>query len=484
MPRRKRAAQTGPGLFDLPAAQAQIQEVENVRIKDGDIQGAGLGDILGSESAQLVLGSASTLASEGRWQRLDSFNARSQKQVLKLISILGHPTPQDRWGRITTGKIEIDRLYRKTGHPVYKAILEGRELKTMRDSFVGQWEPGPDGRVHSQFASETGTGQHNSKHPNAQNTPKHTRLASAFNRMIEVPPGHKFVVLDWKSFHVVTLAFESQDQVLMRVAMTDPHTFATAHFLKVGEPDRLLDLPDNELAAKLKWIRSCGGGCTHSEIEKHEGKCWGWMRDAKVKHSLLGYNNGMGPHSLFYAHREAFSGLNEVRKLLDLMDRLFAKAAAWRRQIARVAHKQRYLTSRWGFTRQFYCVFEPTYDGRSDPFGDPKHGDDYEAALTFLIQNDAHGYRNDAMIRLDEAGQNERYGLVDEIHDDLRYCCREELVDACLHEVSAEMVKRQPVLTDPVMAPDGLWCDVDAKVGRNWDKKSEGNPDGLEEIFL
>lgn len=283
--------------------------------------------------------------------------------------------------------------------------------------------------------------------------------------MIAAPKGHVMIALDWRSFHVVTLAFEARDQDYMRVARLDPHTFVTAHFAKVDGYDRLLALPDDELRERLWWIRSCGGGCRHSDAEKREGRCWGYLRDAKVKHSVLGYNLGMGPHTLLYRHREELAGLNEARRLLDLMDGLFPKSSAWRRQIATVAHRQRYLTSRWGFTRYFYEVFRPHYDGSTVRH---EHGDDYEAAVSFLVQNDAHGYRNAVMVRLAELGADEKYGLIDEVHDDLRFCCRQELAAECLAVAAAEMTRPQPILSDPVMAPEGLWCGVSASAGPNW----------------
>lgn len=382
---------------------------------------------------------------------LKPFNPDSPQQVLALVRALGHPCPTDRHGKQTTAKIEIERLARKTKHPIYQMILDSRELTTMLGTFMEDWAPAVDGRAHPSFYTAPGTGQHSAKRPNSMNAPKHTKLAGAFRRMVEAPDGHKLIDLDWKSFHVLTLGYEARDADYMRMARMDMHSFVTSHFVKEpADPT----WPDDQLGDYLKYIK-----------KKHKA-----LRDRKVKGSVLGYQFGMGEHTLYYRQREHLQNVGEARKLLDLIDNLFPKAAAWRKQIVAVAHRQAYLLSNWGFIRYFWEVFRPDYRG-SAAVGAP--GDDHEAAIAFLPANDAFGLRNAVMVRLEGQGMAEKYQLVNEVHDSLFFCPPDHLADECMVVVKTEMERPAVELSDPLVAPDGLSCGVSVAVGRNWDALEE-----------
>jgi len=311
---------------------------------------------------------------------------------------------------------------------------------------------------------------HNSSRgPNAQNSPVHTRLASAFQNIIEARPGYTLVKFDWKSFHSVMFAFEAQDPTLMRLSRMDPHSFVTAHMCKIPERDKLLAMPDDELRERLKWIRSCGNHldpvtneCTrHSWAEKASGKCWQYVRDARAKPGWFGWLLGMRERTLWEQNRDAFDRIKDAKAVLSMLNRTFSKAREFQRQVQLVAHKRGRLVSRWGFVRWFWEVFKYDYATGENP-----PGDDSEAAIAFLIQNDAHGYRNAVMVEAEEKGFNERFGLINEVHDDLRFECADELVPECIASVKALMERPRPELTCPVTAPYGLSVACSVAVGR------------------
>ena len=400
---------------------------------------------------------------QGKWVALEPFNPRSPAQVLAYIAHCGYQAPRTKYGALTTGELELARLGRRVKDPLFQMILEAREVETMRGTFVEGWQPDQDGRVHPRFYVAPGTGQHSSRGPNAQNAPVHTRLAESFLNIIEAPPGRVFVKFDWRGFHAVTLGFEARDPDFIRLARMDLHSFFTAHILRLPERDRLLSYSDDELRDRLAWIRSCGGGCNHTGPEKQAGKCWGFVRDARAKPSILGYGLGMRERTLFDHNRESFGSIKEARLLLQMLDSLFPKECAWRKQIQQVAHHQGRLVNRWGIIRWFWEVFRYDYgERRWTP------GDDSEAAIAFNVQADAHGLRNAVMLECEARGYNERWRLCDEVHDDLRFECNESEVEECIAAVKPLMEAPAPVLTDPLVAPEGLWVGCDVSVGRTW----------------
>lgn len=399
-----------------------------------------------------------------KWRRLDPFNPQSAPQVLAYIQAKGHPLPQARnSGGWTTSETALGRLYRQTHDPTYRRILEHRELRTLLSTFIPGWAPHADGRVHPQFYTAPGTGQHSSRGPNVQNAPKHTRLADSFRRIVRASPGHWLVSFDWKSFHALMLGFEAQDAAYMRLARLDIHAFLAAHLLGLPEADGLLARTDDELADYFRWLRSCGGECRHSSADKRAGKCWGYVRDNQAKRAILGWAFGQTAWGLAQHYPEVFAGVAAARRVTGTLEGLFSHAASWHDQIREIAHRQTFLRSRWDFIRHFWDV-----QHRDPRTGRAAWGDDSEAAIAFLPANDAFGLRNDAMIQLEAGGANARFGLINEIHDELLYECPDALVDECVATVQAEMERPRRELTDPAIAPAGLGCAVGVKIGRHW----------------
>lgn len=405
----------------------------------------------------------------GDWSKLGAFNPDSWQQVLAYVRAKGYEPPTNRQGSLTTEAIEMERLGRKTRDPFFRLILESRELTTLLGTFVLGWAPGRDGRVHPDWLSAPASGQHSSRNPNAQNFPKHTRLAKKARAMIEARPGCRLVSFDWKSFHVLTLGFEARDPDYIRIARIDMHSFLAAHLARLPERDRLWAMPDDELRDRLKWFRSCGGlavngqPCGHSHAEKRAGKCWSYLRNNQAKRTILGYGFGQTAKGLYDRYREVFPSIRAAQETIDLLDGLFPKPAVWRRQIREVAHRQGYLVSRYGFIRWFWDVLN-----RDPRTRQPRFGDDSEACVAFLPANDAFGLRNDVMIAAEERGWNETYGLIDEIHDDLCFECPDGLLDDLIPLLKPLMEAPSPVLVDPLVAPGGLWCAVGVQTGRSW----------------
>lgn len=387
---------------------------------------------------------------EGIWIRVLTWKP-SNKGLLAYIRFRGHKVPKDiKTGADTTTEMEIARLARSTGDPLYATVIQYRKAQTILKNHVKNWHPAADGRVHTTFYLDPATGQLSSRRPNVQNAPAHDDpefggYAKVFRSMVKAKPGHMLLEFDYKAFHVQTLGFEARDDVLMRVGRIDIHSFNTAAFLHLNTIERMLAMSDDEMRAYLGWVRQ-----HHS-----------YTRDAQVKHAFLGYDNGMGYRKLYLKYMEFFESMNEARQLMDLLDGIYAKAKVFRDAICQKAHDQGYLISRHGYIRYFWEVFK--WKG-----GKWTHGDDHEAAMCFYTQNDAHGELKDRILALSERGLDERYGLLNCIHDSLIFECPIDLVDECVYTVKSIMEAPSTVLIDPVVAPGGLSVAVDVKGGPDW----------------
>jgi hypothetical protein len=285
------------------------------------------------------------------------------------------------------------------------------------------------------------------------------------------------ISFDYKSFHVLTLGFEAQDARYMRMARLDMHSFfALAGLLRVEDPNRLEELADGELSAKLKWYRKADriypefGGMTFQQI-----------RDQKAKKCILGIGFGQQEYSLYKLNPESFASPSDARMVLDRLNGLFPKPEAWRARIKLKADEDHQLVSRHGFVRRFWDVYHRRPVGENyQPRGNERvwehksgtrwlltPGDDAEACIAFLPANDAFGMIRSRMVEIGESGLDEKFGMINTIHDSLVFDCRPGLVDECVETVHGIMTRASGVLVDPDVAPGGLACAVEVKAGRS-----------------
>lgn len=407
-----------------------------------------------------------------RWAHKMPYNPGSSQQLIEYLKHVGIPVPKKhKEDKETTEEVELLKLinrYKVKGNkyqPIVRLMeltLEYRESDKMYGTYVLGWAPDTQGFVHPKFHYGTAVGQLASKDPNGQNFPKRSNLAKTMRYMIRAKPGHKIVDVDFSSFHAVTLAFEAQSRNWMRLARSDIHSFTTAHFLKLPERDKLLDMPDDELKAYLAWVKE-----NHSVT-----------RDNKAKHAILGVGNGLGYRKLYRQNSDFFDGEKEAKTLLDTIRGVFPEVFLYQDARRREAHAKTYLISKFGYIRWFFDVLH--WDSKSQSM---VPGDDSEAALSYHHVNDAFGHKKEQMLWLRANGYDERWGYFNDIHDSYMFHCKDELVEECAFLCHQQMTKRSPILIDPVTAPDGLWVDVEIKVGENWKEMQEiklGKPVGLQ----
>jgi uracil-DNA glycosylase family 4 len=413
-----------------------------------------------------------------RWCRIEPFTP-SPKQLVRYMKHRGHPVPRDlKKGKDTTAAKELERLYKKTGDILYMRVIQYRELQKMKGTYVVGWQPSIDGRVHSTFTFAPATGQLSSRNPNVQNGPQHekegreTGLADKFNRCQEAPDGYTFVSFDHKSFHALTLAYLAQDPDYERIVRADVHSFLASQFLKLRSAESILALPDDELLDYLKWVKK-----HHREV-----------RDGKAKRCVLGWGFGMGYRKLYQTYQESFSGESEAKRMIETLESLFPKTVRYRLKVRHEADKSHHLQSPFSFRRWFWDVIDwrpPKSGSRSRClYCGQAHGwgDQSEEAIAYLPANLAFGMMRDEARAMRRAGYDDRFGLINNIHDAWYFCCPDALVDECVATIKPLMEAPSPILVDSAH-PLGLSCATSVSMGRNLAKRSESNPHGKDDYI-
>ncbi len=407
----------------------------------------------------------SSKGNPARWfkKTISPFNLNSSQQLITYIEFMGseasgltvakrklYKVPTKRGtAKKTVEEEQLRRLFDKTEDPVLGYALDRKEMAHFVSAFCSpDWTPKADGLVHTTFkAGGTANGQLSAEKPNVQQFPKHGDLAKIARRLIKPSPGCTLVRIDYKSFHAQTGSCEAEDADYLRLSKLDIHSYVTAHFM--NKPDRhlLLPLPDSELKQKLAAYK--------------EDPIFKENRDAKVKHAILGINNGMGVNKLYDKYREYFHNRKEAQDVHSLLRKLFPRFFAWQDEVRRKAHAQGYLVSRYGCIRYFWEVYKKHN-------GQWISGESSEEAVAYLLANHAHCHLKDRLLEMDAKGWLDKYRLVNLIHDEVDFDCPNELVAECITNVSGWMERPSEVMVNKI-CPNGLVIETDVEVGEgNW----------------
>jgi DNA polymerase I-like protein with 3'-5' exonuclease and polymerase domains len=187
------------------------------------------------------------------------------------------------------------------------------------------------------------------------------------------------------------------------------------------------------------------------------------VRDKKAKPTILGYGFGLGKKKLYDMNLDSFTSQAEAGKVIEMLDHLFPRTAAFRNEIRKIAHRQQYLLSPWGAIRRFNSVF--VWNSR---YGRLDSGKDSEKAIAFLPATAAFGKVREAMLDLAKEGLDEKYGMINTVHDSLVFNCPMEFVDEAIYKVKEIMERPASVLVHPEICPNGLSIGVEVSVGEDW----------------
>lgn len=216
------------------------------------------GDVYWYERRQVAQFEIEGRLTPGRlaWVRVYEFSPNSPTQLKGYIEAKGHEIPTDRkTGESSTNKTNLARMADKYDDVFYTKVIECREVRKMKGTYIDGFRPHADGRVHTTFTFDTGTMQLSSRNPNVQNVVKNGRLAKAVRSMIR-EEGKQIVEWDYKSYHVLTTGFEAQSASYMRLARLDMHSFVAGHFLKCWDAFKIVSQTDQELMELFKWFKA------------------------------------------------------------------------------------------------------------------------------------------------------------------------------------------------------------------------------------
>lgn len=399
---------------------------------------------------------------EMRWATPTAFNPNSSLQVKRFMKFMRHPVPKhqkrvDAQGEAsdTTEVKELERLFAKTKHPIYPLLIQKRQLTKVEGTYHDGWAPWADGCVHPTFTFQTAIWQLSARQPNCQNGIKHADpekqplkygLAKAFNGMQKAQEGRVLINFDFKSFFPITMSHDFNMPRYCRLARLDIHSFVTCYFLKLPERVGLWERSDEDMLALFKQL-------------KKDTK-FKFTRDYKSKRVILGMGNGLFYRKMYQVHREDFENENEAKNLYETVSALFPELKRGQEAVKKKAAEEKRLVNKFGAIRHFFDVQH--WDRKQQKM---VGGDQAEAAIAFLPSSHAFGHARDVMLRLREKGWDERYGLINTIHDSLIFHCSKELAEECVVNVKAEMERKSTVLIYPGMAPDGVWVGVETAVG-------------------
>lgn len=391
---------------------------------------------------------------------------------------------------VTTSKEVIVGLLEKTGNKVYGLIKEEKELTKMGGTYIDGYVLGPDNRVHTIYGFHPASQQLNSRKPNVQNYPVHTRLAERFKEIIEARPGYKLASFDYRGFHNKMMGFLAEDEVYLRLAGLDTHSYLTGYVVKWPGMDQCMQLDDEKLLKFLKEIKNA-----HKKL-----------RDDQVKHVVHGINFGLSEKGCYDRYKVDFNpqpqwmldnwgrrkkspntinaktgmtflheeiereGKKNVRGLYDIVRRLFPKVFKWQERTIVDADKG-WLDTPFGFRRWFPAASEVKYDRKGNVLSRVK-GEQAEEGLAYPVSSNSHVHMRGSILELEDKGINEEGNLINTIHDSLVFEIEEKKLEKLGKEIIKIMERRSDILKNKVM-PEGFWCKVDVKVGTNMQNAEE-----------
>lgn len=362
-------------------------------------------------------------------------------------------------GKPTTGDKELRRLGASSKDPLISLVRERRRKAKVRDSYTGKyvegelkggWEPQADGRLRAQFTFKS-TGQLAAKGRANVLTPLRRREeAPEFRRVIRAEPGHKMITIDMAGFHALMTGFEARDKVYMDLTRKDIHSYVTGWVEKWPGMEYFLEKEDGEQLEIL--------GAIKGKYKK--------VRDDQVKPLVHGTNFGEGYRRVYYESSEHFANEGEAKKLHDLLKFLFPLVFKWQKEVVEEADDQGYLRSRYNFIRRFREAMRWQIS-RTTGKWERVEGADADKAKAFKPSNNAHIYLRHKIIQAGERGWNRKYQLVLLLHDEVQLHCPNQFVEEALYNYTKLLEEPEVVLTDPLVAPEGLWCGTEAKVGED-----------------
>ncbi len=331
-------------------------------------------------------------------------------------------------GQRSTKESELDKLI--DTHPVIKEIIAYRELQKLLSTYIDAFPKMLDdtGRLHTTFI-QTGaaTGRMSSQAPNLQNIPIRTALGRAIRGAFMAERGNSLVTFDYSQIELRIAAILSRDPKLVK-------TFEDGGDIHTAVASEIFNVPVAEVTQDMR-------------------------RSAKVINFGILY--GMGANALSVT---AGMTRSDAQKYLAEYESTFTGVSDYISRVRGEARTKGYTTTLFGRRRQLPGMRSPLPYIRAEA---------ERQAVNAPVQGTSADIIKLAMSVIDRdivSQDPENIRLVLQIHDELMYEVRDDLVDGVVPKIKAVMegVVPKEKCAMPAGRQDGVPIIVDASVGRRW----------------
>ncbi len=353
------------------------------------------------------------------------FDLDSNPQLIRVFEAAGVPVPTGSSGRPALTKEALAAL--APVHPLARAVAEYRRVAKVKgtyiDSLLGKLDE--RARVHCTFnAHGARTGRLSSDGPNLQNIPAAMRAAF-------VPPeGHVLVCIDMSQVELRIVAHYSADPVLVDAFGSGQDVHRRTAVEVFG---------DTAEAAEMKRRRKI----------------------AKNLNFAICY--GAGASRLAAMSGESVAACKEH---LARFDRVYARLAAWKREVLAAAHREGRVTNLYGRMRWLPILTDASMRG------EPAYWRAERCAVNTLIQGTAADMFKETMVRMASLlhDRRARTRMVLNVHDELVFYVPHDELDLV---PELRHVMEQPSIADTFRVP--LVADVSWSA-TSWRDKVDGLP--------
>ena len=392
-----------------------------------------------------------------RYALISPFEPTSSKQVLDYLRFKGYEIPTNpKTKQPSTDKKSVAKLLRL--HPTDPVLQRLKMIRgyskvigDLQDTYIHS-----DGRFHTVFTLDVGTGRMASGAPNLMNQPQgrtEEERERALAQRSSIIPSEGFVLIsrDWRAIEAQLVAYFADDPDYARIGLLGSHAYYASHLLGKPVP---LSLPDDELGRRFDFIKK-----TEPIYPL-------------AKKANLALNYGMGPYLLA---EELVVEFEEARRLIAVHENMAPKVKAWKEKTRLLAHKERTLRNPFGWVSPyFFDIFRKTarFDEEGRQIWEPR-GKQANQVLAFLPQSTGAAMLKEVWLALDDLLRDDHdFHLLIPVHDEILAEARIG-TEAKYHALMrAAMERAWPEL-------GGLTIATEGKKGFNWSEAGDDNPRGM-----
>jgi uracil-DNA glycosylase family 4 len=329
-------------------------------------------------------------------------------------------------GNVTTGKLALDKLFRKTKNAALPALKKLNQLDELVTTFCKEEMTGSAFTQHPHFnVHGTSSGRLSSSDPNLQNIPESARIIYVPSR-----PGWKIIDVDFSGIESRITAFLAKDKWRLDQLERDPEF------------------------SEHKYLAAQMTGVAYDEVEKDNTPGSPYFQAKKVVH---GVNYGLGALKLSKMYD---LDLKQTKEFIAGWKNIIKDTVFWQQRTVDIAGREGLLTTPFGRKRWFYTSSL------------------YTESLSFIPQSVAADIIFRCMIGLmyDRIGWPEENvkkvvkvyeplpqpaELLIQVHDSLVLQAPENMVDRICNVL-------KKVLTQPWPELKGFSIPIGIKVGESW----------------